>query len=170
MKIKQTLLKNFAPAQEMPVSSGSGFDANTFFEPVEALPSEVVELAHEYGEEKRSIKVAESSVEARKSALAKVEEKLYAMIEATGMTSFSTAEYTYYTRIDSYASVDAGNREAAFKWIRDEGYGDIVKLTANAQSLTSVVKQVFEATGGVPGEDDGIKLRTVNRVGVRRRN
>jgi len=50
-----------------------------------------------------------------------------------------------------------------------EGFGDIIKLAVNLRSLGSVIKEVFENTGENPGDKDGINIRTVNRVGVRKR-
>jgi len=145
-------------------------DLGAFFEEkVESLPHEMVSLAEEYGEEKRSIKAAENKIKARKRVLLEKEEKLFAMFEAIGMTTFGTGEYTYYTRVDSYPSIDANKVKAAHTWIKEEGFGDIIKLTVNLKSLGSVLKEVFEVTGVVPGEEDGIKIRTVNRVGVRKR-
>ncbi|MCK4822748.1 hypothetical protein KA005_43695 [bacterium] len=131
------------------------------------LPEEMVKLAEAYGKEKRSITAAEQKIKARKRVQAEKEERLFAMFDACGMSTFGTGEYNYYTRVDSYPSIAV--EKAAFKWIEGEGYKDIIKLTVNLRSLASVIKEVFETTGAAPGEKSGIKIRTVNRVGVRKR-
>ena len=143
-------------------------DLNCFFnESQGSLPEEMVKLAEEYGEEKRSISQAEQKIKARKRVQAEKEEKLFAMFEGCGMTTFGTGNYTYYTRVDSYPSVAEEKR--AFKWIRGEGFKHIIRPTVNLKILGSMIKEVFEVTGTIPGEDDGIKIRTVNRVGVKKR-
>lgn len=145
-------------------------DLTTFFEEEAKTPTdEMVKLAEVYGEEKRSIKEAENKVEVRKGELAKQEATLFAMLEGLEMDSFSSKGYTYFRKVDSYASVDAEETKAAFEWIKEAGFGEIIKLTVNARSLTSVLKEVFETTGEIPSESDGIKCRTVNRVGVRKK-
>ena len=133
----------------------------------ESLPKEMVKLAEEYGKEKQAIRSAENEIKARKKKQAEKEEKLFAMLEAAGIETFGTGEYTYYKRVDSYPSI--ANEKMAHKWIKEEGFGDIIKLAVNLRSLGSVIKEVFETTGEMPGEEDGINIRTVKRVGVRKR-
>ena len=157
------------PMPEIKDTGEMGDLASAFAESQEPVPLEMVTLAEKYGEEKRSIKAAENKIKNRKEALAKQEAVLYNVIEGLGIQSFSSKGYTYFTKIDSYASVDAARTNNAFAWIRGEGFGDIIKLTANARSLTSVVKEVFEITGERPEESDGINIRVVNRVGVRKK-
>jgi len=135
----------------------------------EALPVEMIKLAEEYGEEKRSIKAAENKIKARKTKLAEQEATLFGVLEGLEMDSFSSKGWTYFRKVDSYATVDAAETGAAHKWIKDAGFKEIIKLTVNCRSLTSVLKEVFEVTGDVPGKNDGIKVRTVNRVGVRKK-
>lgn len=161
--------KKFEPDTEVaPKEAGTLQGLNLLFEEkVESLPQEMVSLAEEYGEEKRSISAAEQKIKTRKRIQAEKEEKLFAMFEAVGMTTFGTGAWTYYTKVDSYPSIEV--EKAAHKWIKGEGFGDIIKLTVNLKSLGSVIKEVFEVTGAAPGEEDGIKIRIVNRVGVRKR-
>ena len=159
-------------AEHMPgIKDTGGMEdlASVFTESQEAIPHDMVTLAEKYGEEKRSIKAAENKIKCRKEALAKQEAVLYNVIEGFGIQSFSSEGFTYFTKIDSYASVDAARTDEAFAWIRREGFGDIIKLTANARALTSVIKEVFEITGEKPEESDGLKIRTVSRVGIRKK-
>lgn len=156
------------PDESIPSETSTVSEMLTVGDPGE-LPQTMVELAEVYGEEKRSIKAAESKIKLRKAELETKEGILYAMLEGVGITSFSTGGYTYFARIDTYASVDAAKREAAFKWLKDLGYDYLIKETVNAQSLTAEVKKHIEETQETPGEDEGIKIRTVNRVGVRKK-
>ena len=157
--------KEFEPSIK---ESGTLKSLTTLFEEkVTSLPKKMVELAEEYGKEKQAIKTAENKIKARKKIQAEKEEKLFAMLEAAGIETFGTGEYTYYKRIDSYPSI--ADEEKAHRWIKKEGFGDIIKLAVNLRSLGSAIKEIFETTGEIPGEEEGIKVRTVNRVGVRKR-
>ena len=144
--------------------------ADTFTEgDSDILPSSMVDLAVVYGAEKRAIKDVENKIKMRKAALAIMEEKLYALLEDEGIESFSTNGFTYFTRIDTYASVDKAQEGVAFAWIKEAGYEYLIKATVNAQSLTVAVKEYIEENEEIPGETEGIKIRTVNRVGVRKK-
>lgn len=133
----------------------------------QTLMKQMVKVAEKYGEEKRSISVAENKIKGRKGKLQEVEEKLFAMLEACGMQSFGAGAFTYFTRVDSYPSIAV--EKAAFRWIEREGFRHIIKLNVNLKTLGSTIKEIFETTGEKPGENDGIDIRTVNRVGVRKR-
>jgi len=130
---------------------------------------DIVRLAEQYGKEKRSIKEEEGKLKKRKEKLLKKEAELFAILDCTGIESLSSPEWTFYKRVDTYASVDANMTSKAHDWIKEAGYEDIIRLAVNSRSLTKAVKEIFEETGEVPGEDEGIKVRTVNRVGVRKR-
>jgi len=143
------------------------FGSNIFKEDIKSLPKEMAELAEEYGKEKQAIKSVENEIKARKKIQAEREEKLFALMDVTGIETFGTGEYTYYKRVDSYPSI--ADEEKAHRWIKEEGFGDIIKLAVNLRSLGSAIKEIFETTGEIPGEEEGIKVRTVNRVGVRKR-
>jgi len=135
----------------------------------EESPVDIVLLAEQYGKEKTSIKTEENNLKGRKEKLLKKETELFAIMEGLNLESFSSTEHTFFKKVDSYASVDASSTEKAHEWIRGAGFDDIIKLAVNARSLSAAIKENFETTGEVPGENEGIKIRTVNRVGVRKR-
>lgn len=135
----------------------------------ESPPENMVDLATAYGKEKRSIKSAETVIKQRKGDLAVQEATLYALLEDAGISSFSSGGYTYFMRVDTYASVDASKTDVAFKWLEDEDLEYLIKRTVNSRSLSSAIKTVIEETGETPGENEGIKINTVNRVGVRKK-
>jgi len=142
----------------------------TKFDFSDGVTTDMVNLAVEYGKEKNAIKGAEEQIKARKDALSKQEEMLYLLLDNAGMSSFSAEGHTYYKRIDTYASIDMGNAEVALEWIREAGYGDSIKETVNPRTLTTIIKEYSEQFGGeLPADTDGIKIRTVNRVGIRKK-
>ena len=135
----------------------------------EGMSEDMVALALKYAEEKNRIKEIEASVKERKKALAEKEETLFAAMENAGMDSFSASSHTFYRRVDTYASIDAALNDKALGWVKEQGYEDAIKLTVNPRTLTAIVKEVVESGGDQPEKDEGIKLRVVNRVGIRKK-
>ena len=135
----------------------------------EELSDDMVALALKYAEEKSKIKEIEASVKERKKALAEKEETLFAAMENAGMDSFSASSHTFYRRVDTYASIDPALNDKALGWVKEQGYEDAIKLTVNPRTLTAIVKEVVESGGDQPEKDEGIKLRVVNRVGIRKK-
>lgn len=127
------------------------------------MPGDIVALAEKYGKEYRAIKAAEAAIKKRTEALAEQGATLFAMLENIGITLFKAGGRTYFTRVDMYASVDSGNEATAFEWVNEIGCDYLIMEKINAQSLTREIKAYVEAGGDMPGIDDGIKIRTVNR-------
>ena len=126
----------------------------------------LVAAAKEYGIEKDAIKELDGELKKRKNDLKKEETTLFAMFEAIGITSIKAEGRTYFTKVDTYASIDAENEEAAFEWIKEIGCDYLIAERVNAQSLTREVKAYMEGGGEKPSLDQGIKMRTENRVGA----
>lgn len=129
----------------------------------------MIELAKKYGREKAAIKIAENKIKKRKQDLAKMETELFSVITESGLTSFSTEDQTFFSRVDRYASVDMSQAEIAFDFLKEYGYGHIIKPSVNARTLTSAIKDIEDQTGIVLGKDNGINVREVERVGVRKK-
>ena len=142
---------------------------DTFGTSNEALPAKMVDLADMYGKEKRSIEQAEAVIKQRKEVLATQEATLYALLDNIEIDSFSSGGYTFFKKVDMYATIDASREGVAFKWLEDEDFDYLIRRTVNCKSLSSAIKTVIEETGEMPGEDEGIKIRIVNRVGVRKK-
>jgi hypothetical protein len=125
-------------------------------------------VARKYNAQKYEIKILEAELKQLKEDARKEEISLSETLSDSGLESIKVDGSTFFQRIDNYASVDSANSEAAFEFIREAGYEDIIKMTINARSLTSALKDIEEQTGKTPSEGDGINVRTVNRVGIRR--
>lgn len=126
-------------------------------------------LAGEYSEARNEIHELDAKLKELKAEQRKREEKLYDLMEVTELTSISSKNKTFFLRTDQYASVDATNTEACFSWLREHDYDHIIKLGVNARTLGSAVKDIMEQTGEEPGEHDGINVRTIDRVGIRKK-
>ena len=129
----------------------------------------LVVAAKKYGIEKDTVNELDTKLKKRKADLRIDELALFDMFQAVGITSIKAEGRTYFTRIDTYASVDAAQKEAAYKWIDEIGCDYLITKTVNAKSLTREVKVYIEGGGDTPGEKQGIKLRVENRVSAPRR-
>ena len=126
----------------------------------------LVSAAKAFGIEKDIIKKLDGDLKKRKADHKDREALLFAMFEVIGITAIKADGRTYFTKIDTYAAIDAGNEEAAFKWIKEIGCDYLIAEKVNAQSLTREVKAYIEGGGNKPTLDQGIKMRTENRVGA----
>jgi uncharacterized protein (UPF0335 family) len=122
--------------------------------------------ARAYGIEKDTIKSLDTKLKKRKADHRERELALFDMFQAAGLTMIKADGRTFFQRVDTYASVDAANRRAARKWVEGIGCEYLITETINAKSLTREIKAYIEDGGEAPGEDQGIKLRTENRVGA----
>lgn len=112
--------------------------------------NEVKALAERQSVLAQELEALESQVVAKKEELRQVaEEKLPTMLIEIGLPSLTLADGSVITVRDNiYASIDDSNRVAAHKWVRDHGFGDLIKNT---------VSVVFGK-----GEDDDAKLLMSN--------
>ena len=51
---------------------------------------------------------------------------------------------------DVYASISAEKREEAYKWLRDNNYGDMIQETVNASSLKAWLKEGIQSGRATP--------------------
>jgi len=74
---------------------------------------------------------------------------------------------TLYLTSDVYASIPAPSRDGAFEWLRDHGYGDLVKETVNSSTLKAFVKGVFERGENLP--EEMFKVTPFTRASIRKK-
>ena len=129
----------------------------------------LVAAAKAYGIEKDAIKEMDTKLKIRKANNREKELTLFDMFQAVGITSIKAEGRTYFMRVDTYASIDASQKEIALKWIDEVGWDYLIAKTVNAKSLTREIKAFIEDGGETPGEDQGIKLRIENRVSAPKR-
>ncbi len=65
---------------------------------------------------------------------------------------------------DLYASTISGKKEDAMTWLRDCGYGDMIKPTVNSSSLKALFRQQIKA--GVMPPDDIFKITPFTRASI----
>jgi isocitrate lyase len=53
---------------------------------------------------------------------------------------------------DAYVSIKAGQKEAAWEWLRDTGHGDLITETINASTLKAAIKEMVKKGEEIPNE------------------
>jgi len=73
-------------------------------------------------------------------------------MEEQGLTKF-TADGIGTLRVDNKVSVSQLDKEALFKWLKENGHPDIIKGSVNASTLTSFVKAQVAQGEPIPDLD-----------------
>lgn len=91
----------------------------------------------------------------REKELNKLEEEterqLFELMISEDLEKFTYAGRTFRPEVKTYASIKAECKEEAFAWLKENGFGDLVKEQVNAQSLTSLYKELDD-NGELPEE------------------
>ena len=75
--------------------------------------------------------------------------------------------YNFILAHKLYASITEENREKGFKWLRDKGYGEAIKETIHAGTLSSLVSNYIE-TNAIEPPEDTIKIHRQNSISIRK--
>ncbi|ABW18836.1 gp33 family protein [Alkaliphilus oremlandii] len=104
-------------------------------------------------------KTVNSQIEALKNDLSQL------MIEEE-MQSFNRAGMMFYLNTKFYASAIPNRKENLFKALKEEGYGDLVYETVNANSLAAFVReQIEENNEELPGWLKGL-VSTYEKISI----
>lgn len=68
------------------------------------------------------------------------------------VTTFNTERFRVTATQRIFASIIGSEKEAAHKWLEDNGYGDLIKPTVNASSLSSVAKEIISDGKELPDD------------------
>lgn len=110
-----------------------------------------------------------------KAKIVEEEAELYEILSDVGLTSIKTSDLTFFQKKDRYISVK--DRESCFKWLKENGYEDVIKPTVNSKTFTSVIKELESIVKEY--EDDGKSIKVIDpdiinekivyRIGVRKK-
>jgi len=87
-----------------------------------------------------------------------LKKRLAQKMEDEGLEKFSVDGKNITTRVEVFASIPKDHREDAYNWLKDNGYGEIIIDTVNAQTLKSLVKEQLSEGKSFP--EDLIKIYT----------
>jgi len=109
------------------------------------------EKMFELADELKSLRDLKSELEAQvKDVTAKIDEvdyRLSEMMAETETQNFTRAGTMFCLTTKTRASAVADSKDALYTALREQGYGDLVYETVNANSLSSFVKERIEENG-----------------------
>lgn len=71
-------------------------------------------------------------------------------LEATATAKYEDLGYAMIPKPRLYASCNAENQESLFEFLKEQGREDLIKVSVNAQSLSSFTKEQIEEGGYIP--------------------
>tara|TARA_R110000851_G_scaffold126847_1_gene258600 strand:+ start:3137 stop:3616 length:480 start_codon:yes stop_codon:yes gene_type:complete len=124
--------------------------------------AEAMELANEMSALKGRIKVGKDLISELNERYNSIRFNLLpeamnaaGMVSAAGKASLSLADgKKVHLQSDLHAGIAAADREMVFAWFQDNGFGDLIKPTVHASTLTAFVKEQLSLGEQLP---EGIK-------------
>ena len=109
----------------------------------------------------------EDEVKALNAQIEKVTGELTGLMSENELPSFTFSGFVYSLSSRTFASPLAGNKEALYEALRENGYGGLITETVNSNTLSSTVSELMENNGGLcPDWLDG-KVSTYDKISVR---
>lgn len=99
------------------------------------------------------LKAVEDTAKELATSAGNAERELLSTMAAQGLASFKACGFAATATERCFPSVRAADRAAAIEWLRENGYGDMVQETFNAQSFAGMVRKDFieaDRKGDVP--------------------
>lgn len=75
------------------------------------------------------------------------------MMAEEGVKTITLEDVGYRFTVSQRFSCSMPDKEAGMEWLRQNGLGDLIQPTVNAQTLSSAVKKMIEDEGREPPED-----------------
>ena len=114
---------------------------------------DVFELADQLRALREQKKNLEERVKALNAEIDALDAKLVQAMIDQETQSFNRSGKLFYLKTVTRASAKAGEQERLYQWLKDNGYGDLVKETVNAQTLTGFAKELMEENDDeLPGD------------------
>lgn len=118
------------------------------------------------------LSMLDKSVAALEKALSEVKSRLSfakevsmpQRMDAEAVKTFNTENFRVTRTARVFASITAEQIESAYDWLRDNGYGALIKETVNSSSLSAAAKELMQEGEELPEElfkvhmKDGISI------------
>lgn len=133
------------------------------------MEQEIFVLADELAELKDRKKELDDELKAVNARIAEVEEQLASKMVEEEIQSFQRSGKTFYVTTKVFASAVPERRIELFAWFKDNGFGDMVQETVNANTLAAWVRERLADSDQLPeGLDELINVYEKTTVGVRK--
>lgn len=111
----------------------------------------------------------DEQMKAVNAEIEEVEKALSEAMLAEEMQNFVRGGLMFYLQTKTYASAVAERKAELFQWLKDNGYGDLVQETVNANSLAGFVREQLEENDGLPdGLEELVNVYEKTTVGIRK--
>jgi hypothetical protein len=124
-----------------------------------------------YAEKLKSLrdtkKAVEDEVKFLNGEIEEVTAELVDLMTESEMPSFTHSGFSYSLSTRTFASPFAGDKEALYEALRDNGYGGLITETVNANTLSSTVSELIEQNDGSCPDWLAGKVNTYDKVSVR---
>jgi hypothetical protein len=111
----------------------------------------------------------EDELKAINAAVETVNDVLVDKFVESETTKVSKGGFTYHMNTRLFASPKEGCKAELYDWLKVNGYGDLVKETVYAQTLSSQVKEWKEVDGAIPeGADRYLSVHEKVTINIRK--
>jgi len=94
----------------------------------------------------------EDEIKAVNAEISETESKVAGLMLEEEMQNFTRNGLIFYLSTKIYASAVADRKEELFAWLKENGYGDLVYETVNANSLAAFIREQLEEVEELPEE------------------
>lgn len=117
-------------------------------------------------EHKKQLVAETKSVNAE---IEEVETQLAGLMVDQEMQNFTRNGQMFYLQTKIYASAVPERKSELFAWLKENGYGDLVYETVNANSLAAFVREQLEEADELPeGLEELVNVHEKTTVGMRK--
>lgn len=128
----------------------------------------IPELCKFYKDLTEGLELVEALVKSLKEIEGEISTKtLPDLLEATGVDSIKVHNRQFILTGRLLANMPLHMQEKGFKWLKEVGYGSIIKEGVNASTLSAAMKEYTENNGKLPPEDT-MKIFIKKGVSVRK--
>lgn len=100
------------------------------------LAAELLRLRSEKDRLKRETDENSAQIEETQAAL-------WDLMTEVEIPSFAHGGFNFAMKEMLFASPHAENKEQVYDWLKENGYGDLVKETVNANTFTSLIREMY---------------------------
>lgn len=130
---------------------------------------DIFSLADRLKDLKQHKKELESEIKALNAEIEETEAKLAELMLEEEMQNFTRNGRIFYLNTKVYASAVAERKAELYKWLKENGYGDLVYETVNANSLAAFVREQLEEADELPeGLAEMVNVFEKTTVGIRK--
>ncbi len=130
---------------------------------------DIFSLADRLQKLKEHKKQLENETKSVNAEIEEVETQLAGLMVDKEMQNFTRNGRMFYLNTKVYASAVAERKAELYEWLKENGYGDLVYETVNANRLAAFVREQLEEAGELPeGLAGVVNVFEKTTVGIRK--